>query len=86
MPRSLTLSLELLQTIVSLIRHDGEASATMAELGLNQPTLSKRLKYLQHAGPLLEQPWLVRDGKIVEALGYTKTPGDAAVPLSDSGH
>lgn len=63
MSRSLTLSFELLQTFVSLIRHEGEASATMAELGLNQPTLSKRLKYLQHSGPLLEQPWLVRDGK-----------------------
>lgn len=25
---------------------------------------------------------LVRDGKIVEALGYSKTPGDAAVPLA----
>ena len=24
----------------------------------------------------------VRDGKIVEALGYSKTPGDAAVPLA----
>src|SRR5436305_9234788 len=63
MPRSVTLSFELLQTFVSLVRHEGEASATMAELGLNQPTLSKRLKYLQHAGPLLEQHWLVRDGK-----------------------
>lgn len=25
---------------------------------------------------------LVRDGEIVEALGYSKTPGDAAVPLA----
>lgn len=25
---------------------------------------------------------LVRDGKIVEALGYSKTPGEAAVPLA----
>jgi hypothetical protein len=24
----------------------------------------------------------VRDGKIVEALGYSRTPGDAAVPLA----
>jgi DNA-binding transcriptional LysR family regulator len=63
MPRSVTLSFELLQTFVSLVRHQGEASATMEELGLHQPTLSKRLRYLQHAGPLLERPWLVRDGK-----------------------
>ena len=63
MPRSVTLSFELLQTFVSLIRHDGEAAAVMRELELNQPTLSKRLKYLQHAGPLLDRPWLVREGK-----------------------
>src|SRR5262249_2897752 len=25
--------------------------------------LSKRLRYLQHAGPLLDRPWLVRKGK-----------------------
>ena len=35
----------------------------MRELELEQPTLSKRLKYLQHAGPLLDRPWLVREGK-----------------------
>ncbi len=63
MPRTLTLSFELLQTFVSLIRHEGEAAAVMRELELNQPTLSKRLKYLQHAGPLLDRPWLVRKGK-----------------------
>jgi len=63
MPRSVSLSFELLQTFVSLIRHDGEAAAVMRELDLEQPTLSKRLKYLQHAGPLLDRPWLVREGK-----------------------
>jgi DNA-binding transcriptional LysR family regulator len=64
MPRSVTLSFELLQTFVTLIREDGAAAAAMARLGLNQPTLSKRLKHLQHAGPLLRRPWLVREGKI----------------------
>ena len=54
MPRSASLSFELLQTFVSLIRHEGEGAAVMKELELNQPTLSKRLKYLQHAGPLLD--------------------------------
>jgi DNA-binding transcriptional LysR family regulator len=63
MPRSVSLSFELLQSFVSLIRHEGEAAAVMRELELNQPTLSKRLKYLQHAGPLLDRPWLVREGK-----------------------
>ncbi|MFI5453966.1 MAG: LysR substrate-binding domain-containing protein [Isosphaerales bacterium] len=63
MPRSVSLSFELLQTFVSLIRHEGEAAAVMRELELNQPTISKRLKYLQHAGPLLDRPWLVRECK-----------------------
>jgi DNA-binding transcriptional LysR family regulator len=63
MPRSVTLSFELLETLVSLIRHEGEAAHVMRELGLEQPTLSKRLRYLQHSGPLLERPWLVREGK-----------------------
>jgi len=63
MPRSVSLSFELLQTFVSLIRHEGDAAAVMRELELIQPTLSKRLKYLQHAGPLLDRPWLVREGK-----------------------
>jgi len=63
MPRSVSLSFELLQTFVSLIRHEGDAAAVMRELELIQPTLSKRLKYLQHAGPMLDRPWLVREGK-----------------------
>lgn len=63
MPRSVSLSFELLQTFVSLIRHEGDAAAVMRELELFQPTLSKRLKYLQHAGPMLDRPWLVREGK-----------------------
>ena len=40
MPRSVSLSFELLQTFVSLIRHEGEAAVVMRELELNQPTLS----------------------------------------------
>jgi DNA-binding transcriptional LysR family regulator len=63
MPRSVSLSFELLETLVVLIRAGGDAAAAMKELGINQPSLSKRLKYLQHAGPLLDRPWLVRHGK-----------------------
>jgi DNA-binding transcriptional LysR family regulator len=63
MPRSVTLSFELLETLVALIRAGGEASSAMKGLGINQPTLSKRLKYLQHAGPLLDRPWVERRGK-----------------------
>ena len=63
MRRSVTLSFELLQTFVSLIRYEREAAAAMRDPELIQPMLSKRLKYLQHAGPLLDRPWLVREGK-----------------------
>ena len=35
----------------------------MDRFELNQSTLSKHLKYLQHAGDLLDCPWLVRKGK-----------------------
>ena len=63
MPRSVTLSFELLETVVALIRAGGEASSAMKSLKINQPTLSKRLKYLQHSGPLLERPWVERKGK-----------------------
>ena len=59
----ITLSFELLQTFVSLIRSGGDAVRAMRELRINQPTMSKRLRYVQHAGPLLEQPWVVRKGK-----------------------
>ncbi len=63
MPRSITLSFELLQTFVTLIRSDGDAARAMRALAINQPTMSKRLRYVQHAGPLLDRPWLVREGK-----------------------
>lgn len=63
MSRTITLSVELLQSFVSLIRSGGDAAQAMRELGINQPTMSKRLRYVQHAGPLLEQPWVIRKGK-----------------------
>jgi DNA-binding transcriptional LysR family regulator len=83
MARSLSLSFELLQTFVSLIRHEGEAAAVMRELELNQPTLSKRLKYLQHAGPLLDRPWLVREGKTWKLTGEGRKVWPAVEDLVD---
>jgi DNA-binding transcriptional LysR family regulator len=83
MPRSITLSFELLQTLVSLIRHEGEAAAVMLELELEQPTLSKRLKYLQHAGPLLDRPWLVREGKTWKLTGEGRKVWPAVEELVD---
>jgi LysR family transcriptional activator of glutamate synthase operon len=63
MPPTATLSFELLRTFVALVQHDGYAGQAMRALGLNQPTMSKRLRHLQHAGLLLRRPWLVRKGK-----------------------
>jgi DNA-binding transcriptional LysR family regulator len=63
MPRPVSLSLELLQTFITLVRNGGNAADTAQDLHINQPSMSKRLRYLQHAGPVLEHPWLVREGK-----------------------
>src|SRR4051794_15015419 len=49
MPRPVSLSPELLQTFVEVIRHDGDAVAAAKTLGINQPSMSKRLAQLQHA-------------------------------------
>lgn len=51
MPRPSTLSLELLQTFLVLLRDDGDAAVTTRELDINQPSMSKRLSIFQHAGP-----------------------------------
>src|SRR5438045_508700 len=63
MPRRVTLSLDLLETFLTLLRNDGDAIQTAKDLGVNQPSMSKRLGYLQHAGRVLQRPWLVRIGK-----------------------
>src|SRR5262245_15635420 len=63
MPRPVSLSPELLQTFVAVVGHDGDAVAAADELGINQPSMSKRLAQLQHAGKVLRRPWLDRRGK-----------------------
>ena len=63
MPRPTSLSFDLLRTFIRLVANDGDASVTAYELKINQPSMSKRLGFLQHAGRVLEQPWLVREGK-----------------------
>jgi LysR family transcriptional regulator, benzoate and cis,cis-muconate-responsive activator of ben and cat genes len=83
MPRTVSLSFELLETLVVLIRVGGEASVAMKELGINQPSLSKRLKYLQHAGPLLDRPWLVRKGKTWELTDEGRRVWQAVAELVD---
>lgn len=63
MPRPATLTPELLNTFVTLVRLGGDASAAGKELDINQPSMSKRLAYFQHAGKLIRLPWLERRGK-----------------------
>src|SRR5688500_19004361 len=63
MPRPVSLSPELLQTFISVHRHAGDAVAAAGTLGINQPSMSKRLAQLQHAGRVLRKPWLERHGK-----------------------
>lgn len=63
MPRPASLSHELLQTFVEVVSRDGDAVAAAAALGINQPSMSKRLAQLQHAGRILRRPWLERRGK-----------------------
>ncbi len=63
MPRSPSLSFELLETFVTLIEEGGDASKAAARLGINQPSMSKRMSQLQGPGPSVASPWLERDGK-----------------------
>ena len=63
MPRPSNLSPELMQTFVMLLQSEGDAARAAEALGINQPSMSKRLASLQHAGRLLRRPWLERIGK-----------------------
>ena len=64
MPRKASLSLDLLKTFVAIVDNKGNASRTAEQLEINQPSMSKRLRYLQHTSGVLERyPWLVREGK-----------------------
>lgn len=50
-------------TFVTIVRKEGDATAAAEELKINQPSMSKRLAFLQHAGRILRKPWLERSGK-----------------------
>jgi DNA-binding transcriptional LysR family regulator len=63
MPRPVNLSLELLRTFTTLVSTQGDALEAARRLGINQPSMSKRLRYLQHAGDVLEHPWVQRQGR-----------------------
>jgi DNA-binding transcriptional LysR family regulator len=63
MPRPSRLSFELLETFVTVIEQEGDASRAATSLDINQPSMSKRLAQLQNAGASIRSPWLVRRGK-----------------------
>lgn len=63
MPRPASLSPELLSTFVTIVRTEGDATLAAEILNINQPSMSKRLAFLQHAGRVLRKPWIERVGK-----------------------
>jgi DNA-binding transcriptional LysR family regulator len=64
MPRPSRLSLELLETFVALAEHEGDATQAADQLGVNQPSVSKRLAAIRRlTSKRTGQPWLVRKGK-----------------------
>lgn len=63
MPRPPSISPELMTTFVTVVRTDGDATRAAELLKINQPSMSKRLAFLQHAGRILRRPWLERVGK-----------------------
>ena len=63
MPRASRLSFELLETFLSVVEEGGDASRAAARLGINQPSMSKRLSQLQGSGASIGSPWLERSGK-----------------------
>lgn len=50
-------------TFVTVVRTEGDATRAAEILNINQPSMSKRLAFLQHAGRILRRPWLERVGK-----------------------
>ena len=56
--------LDLMQTFIKIVEHDGDASAAGQELGISQPTISKRLSALRRiVGSEEGRPWLILKGK-----------------------
>jgi len=55
---------ELCRTFVALVRLDGSVTATARELGLNEASVSKRLRPLARGcPPAVPRPWLAKRGK-----------------------
>ena len=63
MPRKARLTFELMETLVELMNSDGDASKARHRLGINQPSMSKRLKLLQHSDRVGPVPWVQSVGQ-----------------------
>lgn len=63
MPRPPSISYDLMATLVTVVQTEGDAAAAAEVLHINQPSMSKRLAFLQHAGRVLRRPWIERAGK-----------------------
>lgn len=68
MPRpSRVLTPELLKTFVTVIRLGGSLSRTAEALGINEASVSKRVKPLHEGNPPeIPKPWLQKNGKLFE--------------------
>ena len=62
-PRPDRLSLDMLETLIAVVDCEGDAIRAAEILGINQPSMSKRLAVLQHSNPQARRPWLERRGK-----------------------
>jgi DNA-binding transcriptional LysR family regulator len=64
MNRLPSIPLELLQTFVRIVEHDGDATAAAQALGISQPSISRRLSALREiVGEADDRAWLILKGK-----------------------
>jgi len=69
------LPLELMQTFVKIVDHGGDATSAAQELGISQPSISKRLTALRRIVTKSDdRPWLILRGK-----RWLLTPGGERV-------
>jgi len=67
--------LELMQTFVKIVEHEGDATTAAQELGISQPSISRRLSALRDiVGDAEDRPWLILKGK-----RWLLTPGGERV-------
>ncbi len=66
----------MMETLLVIQETGGDAATAADRLGINQPSMSKRLAVLQHSNPLARYPWLERQGKtwIITSEGSRTLP------------